>query len=86
MSILVKKGTTDERVENRRAVGSGIATIYACIYKGDTVYVCACRRVGGTIKRTSRRIIQCAWYVEVQYERETERERDKNRGGVYVCE
>ena len=29
---------------------------------------------GGTIKRTSRRIIQCAWYVEVQYEREIERE------------
>ena len=48
MSILVKKnGPRDERVENRKAVGSGIATIYACIYKGGTVYVCACRREKG---------------------------------------
>ena len=39
--------------------------------------VCACRREEGMIKRTSRRIIQCAWYVEVQYEREIDREGER---------
>ena len=75
MSILVKK--KDHGM--RRKTGGRLVVelrLYMHVYIMEVLckYVYACRREEGTIKRTSRRIIQCAWYVEVQYEREIERE------------